>query len=607
MTKRPSARILNALRSASACLRANRHRRAQQLLGELILAHPNLVEARWLLANSFFEIQDFVRAREELRVCIRLAPTKPEPYALLARMLALNGQSGEAKQLLQQALRLDPDNPGAACALARILLVEGGAAEACTLIEPYTRKCAANTEIPGLYGHALMALGRKGEAAAAFRKIVLAEPDNPDARFRLAAVLADSDRPLEAEAEVRAGVATGGKTADAAFVLARALMGQTRFAEAESELRQVVRSRPHHVTAQANLSELVWMRSGEVGEASAELDAALHGKPRLSTLRIIKARVLLAAQRSEQALAVIEAGLALAGSDLSLLNAAAEIALSLDPAHALEYAQRALHVAPADHSALLAFGKASLGAGAARQALEAAEKLHRLDAADGQALSLQADSLRMLGDPGYTVLADYTHLVRAEIIDTPAGWPDLSAYLADLARALEQAHTLKAHPIGQSLRGGSQVELAPERSSDAAVEAFPQAIDGPIRRYLKAIGKGDDPLRCRNTGRYRLRSAWSVRLRPNGFHVNHFHPQGWLSSACYIRLPLAVENHAGEGWLQFGEPAFPTVPSLEAEYFLKPAPGLLALFPSYMWHGTVPFSGDPTDTRLTIAFDVMPS
>jgi hypothetical protein len=28
------------------------------------------------------------------------------------------------------------------------------------------------------------------------------------------------------------------------------------------------------------------------------------------------------------------------------------------------------------------------------------------------------------------------------------------------------------------------------------------------------------------------------------------------------------------------------------------------LFPSYLWHGTVPFHG--ADTRLTIAFDVVP-
>jgi hypothetical protein len=118
-------------------------------------------------------------------------------------------------------------------------------------------------------------------------------------------------------------------------------------------------------------------------------------------------------------------------------------------------------------------------------------------------------------------------------------------------------------------------------------------------------GQGDDPLRRRNTGAYRIKGAWSVQLQPDGFHADHLHPDGWLSSACYIALPDAVEGAAREGWIQFGRPGIPTAPSLAPQHFIKPEPGLLALFPSCMWHGTVPFSGD--QTRLTIAFDVVPA
>ena len=45
----------------------------------------------------------------------------------------------------------------------------------------------------------------------------------------------------------------------------------------------------------------------------------------------------------------------------------------------------------------------------------------------------------------------------------------------------------------------------------------------------------------------------------------------------------------------------PTSPNLPAQHFVKPVPGKLVLFPSYMWHGTVPFTGE--DPRLAIAFD----
>jgi hypothetical protein len=44
---------------------------------------------------------------------------------------------------------------------------------------------------------------------------------------------------------------------------------------------------------------------------------------------------------------------------------------------------------------------------------------------------------------------------------------------------------------------------------------------------------------------------------------------------------------------------------MAAEHHVEPEVGRLVLFPSYMWHGTVPFSGD--DHRMTIAFDVAPA
>ncbi len=97
-----------------------------------------------------------------------------------------------------------------------------------------------------------------------------------------------------------------------------------------------------------------------------------------------------------------------------------------------------------------------------------------------------------------------------------------------------------------------------------------------------------------------------MRLRPGGFHANHVHPRGWISSAFYVALPAAVEDaESRAGWLKFGEPGPPTSPTLGPEHFVKPEPGLLALFPSHMWHGAVPFGGD--EPRLTIAFDVAPA
>jgi hypothetical protein len=58
------------------------------------------------------------------------------------------------------------------------------------------------------------------------------------------------------------------------------------------------------------------------------------------------------------------------------------------------------------------------------------------------------------------------------------------------------------------------------------------------------------------------------------------------------------------GYLQFGQPSDEYGVMLEPRKVIEPVAGELVLFPSYIWHGTVPFHG--TDSRLTIAFDVVP-
>ena len=56
--------------------------------------------------------------------------------------------------------------------------------------------------------------------------------------------------------------------------------------------------------------------------------------------------------------------------------------------------------------------------------------------------------------------------------------------------------------------------------------------------------------------------------------------------------------------IKFGEPSF-DVPLKDAiRRAIQPRPGHLVLFPSYMWHGTIPFQA--AQNRTTIAFDAIP-
>jgi hypothetical protein len=96
-----------------------------------------------------------------------------------------------------------------------------------------------------------------------------------------------------------------------------------------------------------------------------------------------------------------------------------------------------------------------------------------------------------------------------------------------------------------------------------------------------------------------------VRLTSAGYHTNHMHPEGWMSSALYVALPDEVRAARDQsGHIQFGVPLLDKDLALPPRRVVKPEVGTLVLFPSYMWHGTIPFHSQ--QARLTVAFDLVP-
>ena len=161
-------------------------------------------------------------------------------------------------------------------------------------------------------------------------------------------------------------------------------------------------------------------------------------------------------------------------------------------------------------------------------------------------------------------------------------------------------------PLDQTLRGGTQTLGDIFEQGHPLVDALKQRISEAITRYIAGLPEDlNHPFLRRRSKAWRFAGSWSSRLGSGGFHTNHVHPQGWISSACYVVVPESVLCGRGQaGCLQFGEPDFDTGLNKAIWPTVLPRPGRLVLFPSMFWHGTVPFVDDAD--RLTIAFDVMP-
>ena len=537
-----------------------------------------------------------------LRALLAERPDLATAHSALASALEASGDRIGAERALRAALAADPTSAEAATKLANILTSRGQAPEAVELLAPFVDTPAAEVMLLTSYGAALKVVRRNDEAVEAYAEAVRVAPDSAAAQHNLAGALGEANRFAESEAAMRRGFAMGLDAPESWLVLGRALLGQGEFDQAETALREAFRRRPTYADAHAELAQLIWMRTEDIAQATEAMDITLRVYPDAG-LYLARAKVLEFAGDVDAAYASLADILALQPGNPELLVAAALLIVSRDGERALEHAERAFAAAPASGPPAAALCQATLALGRADLAAPIAEKLCRDWPLDQHPLTLAATAWRLQSDPRYGELYDYDRFVRTQTIATPAGWPSLEAYLADLAASLRALQRLPGHPIGQSIRHGAQTGQSLTLSDDPVIKAFFAAIDEPITRYIADLAGGGDPLGRRVTSGYRFAGAWSVLLRPGGRHVDHIHPLGWISSAFHVELPEAIE-HDHQGWLKFGEPGVPTSPVLGPEHFIKPRAGDLVLFPSYMWHGTVPFAGDAP--RLAIAFDLLP-
>lgn len=103
--------------------------------------------------------------------------------------------------------------------------------------------------------------------------------------------------------------------------------------------------------------------------------------------------------------------------------------------------------------------------------------------------------------------------------------------------------------------------------------------------------------------------AWAVFLEPGGQQIPHMHPSAMLSGVYYVQAPCSAESLnacAPDGYLELchREHYGPPDPANDDFKLVAPEPGTLAVFPSYLWHATIPFKSP--DVRVSIGFDAVP-
>jgi tetratricopeptide (TPR) repeat protein len=370
-----------------------------------------------------------------------------------------------------------------------------------------------------------------------------------------------------------------------------------RFEDAVDQYRRVLKTHPGMVDAHETLAKLL-PQMGRGGEALDSFRDALKIAPDIGVLWVSAMATARVLGEWEQLLEWAAAAKARFGDDamIDVFAATALSALDRDE-EAFETAMNTAALSPEYAPAQLILAHVSLKKGDLRLAEAAALEAAKLDPRDQSSWALLTVIWRLKDDAREEWLADYNRMIVPLMLE--------GVDLAAVRDALTGMHVTRAHPADQSLRGGTQTRGNLFDRREPAVIELRQAIERAIGAAM-AMFQPDPhhPFLGRLTGSLKFQGSWSVRLANEGFHISHIHPQGWLSSACYIDLPPEVGGNSDAGALAFGVPDAALKLDLKPRRVIRPQPGMLLLFPSYFWHGTLPF--ESAEKRLTVAFDAAP-
>jgi tetratricopeptide (TPR) repeat protein len=495
-------------------------------------------------------------------------------------------------------------------ALAQMSLSQSAAAE--TAFRHAAQLAPRNAHIHSNFGNLLRTAGRLQEASDAYRNAVSADPNFASAWFKLGLMLRFLGKPKEALTCYDRAEHLGVQGPELLDARGSTLIDLGEIDQALRQIKTLTETFPQHSSGHVTLANLLW-QYGESMQPSQDplpiFRQSADAQPANGQLQLAYIGFLLEIRQTEEALQRIrqlrqrEEAPVLMALEADALDRLGE----LQQAGAL-YNKSYQSFGQNDTAFLNSYARHLFKSGHWDHAANMAERATLLNPLDQEGWANLGTAWRLLDDPREYWLMDYDLLITSVAVEPPTGYQSMAAFLEELRPALDSRHKSSREPAQQSLRGGSQTEGQLFGRNDPVIDKAETALISAVNRHIANLP--DDPAHpflSRKTNQVKMLGSWSVKLRSSGNHVNHIHSKGWVSSAFYVSLPDSVKNSESQenpaGWICFGQPPDELGLNLLPRRSIQPKEGYLALFPSYMWHGTVPFTD--TTARVSIAFDMI--
>lgn len=595
--------LTQQLQHVAGLLRANDHQQALNALTAIAPLGTNSADFWQLQALAHKGLGRLEEAEGSFLKSVQLLP-QPHVLTNLANFYRQQRRHGEAETRYQEALKLDPSHISARVNYGQMLLetqqFEASAEQFSAALELKPEHLNAQVGL----AQVSQKLGDPQSALTLFREVLSRDGNNTAALNGLGIALKTIGQCDEAVLKLKKAHQLLPNSAEILLNLASALAVADRSQEAVTAYEAMLMQDPDNPELHAYFNGYLGVIAHPDYLKSYHRALQRHpGDPRFA---VPLARKHLLENRGREALQVLETALSQGGEPASLKCELSHVLREQgDFDQALHNARSAVSIEPTP-ACKRELATAIIAAGADYQEAQTLlmSLVERFPREQGL-WALYATALRYTKNAeAYCSLVNYDTMIQVREISYLQNHVTLAAFLDFIRQSLLRLHITEQHPVEQSILNGTQTldDLFSRR--EPAIQQLTAALSQELTPVIDALpNHADHPLYKHNTGRFSFSNSWSVRLWRDGFHKNHFHSRGWLSSVFYVSVPAEVAQ-GGEGWIKFGEPGFRARQPLEADYWVKPQEGALVVFPSYLWHGTEPLH--TANDRMTVGFDILP-
>lgn len=601
--------VAEAIQRSVRLMKAGQQAESTALCWKVLEVVPGQPDALHLLAMAARDRKDTVIAERLFLQALSGAPRQTDILVNFGNFLLAQGREGEARSRLLDATESDPTLMSAWYHLGLLSLKTGDLREARRCANQATRLAPQHTPAWELLAAVQQKNGETAAAISTCRQVIRHQASVPRLHYALGQLLRQECEFEEAASAYEAALGQGHITPDAYRNLADAWLEAGHPDKAMAAANRGVQRFPEHAPLHRLRARMHWELEAPGDPVQVLLQAA-RASPGNADLWRTLAELLNRLERKDEARAALADARTrgcpdtpelrlLEAMGLAYIGMASEATQSLDALDKACPNHPGIKLAFAQH--LLSNGDPGRAEGLCAEVLEQVPQ-------DQLALAYRGTAWQLLADPREQWLLNYQKMVSQVEVPPPSGYASTAAFFGALGEVLGSLHRTRAHPIEQTLRGGTQTNGFLFRLKHPLLRELEAQIRVAVSETLSAFPEepahpfwGHRP----QADSLHFAGAWSVRLTSAGYHTNHIHPGGWLSSALYVAIPDEVRAAQDQsGHIQFGVPLLDKDLALPPRRVVKPEVGALVLFPSYMWHGTIPFRSE--QPRITVAFDLLP-